>query len=161
MKSTTAFYFSLPRLIARLFAGASECSEDNSIEAHGGSVIVFTITYLFLLDLVRGQLIGWKILPALVIAVLAVLLFWVVALYLNSFLIRALHLVGLFRETPNRYLQDVLAESLIALVAIQLFISNSWMRWAGILWLTFTILNLIAAAVLRLIGDSRSSAATG
>jgi hypothetical protein len=160
MKSETTFYFSLPRLISRLLGRDSDSSEDNSFEAHAGSVIIFTITYLFLVDLVRSQLIGWKILPALVIAGLAVFLFWVVALYLNSFLIRALHLVGFFRETPNRHLQDVLAGILITLFSIQLLISNSWMRWVGILWLTFAILNLVAAVVLRT-DNSRPRAATG
>jgi hypothetical protein len=160
MKSKASFYFSLPRLLCRLFGCASDRSEDNSLEAHAGSVIIFTITYFFLVDLVRAQFSGWKILPALVIAVLAVFLFWVVAFYLNSFLIRALHLVGFFCETPNRHLQGVLAGILITLFSIQLLISNSWMRWAGLLWLIFAILNLIATAVLRSI-ESGPRGATG
>ena len=161
MKSKASFYFSLPRLICRLFGRGTDQSEDNSFEAYAGSLIIFIITYFFLVDLVQTQFGGWKILPALVIAVLAVFLFWVVALYLNSFLIRALQLVGFFHETPNRHLQGVLAGILITLFSIQLLISNSWMRWAGLLWLIFAILNLIATAVLRLIESGQPCGATG
>jgi hypothetical protein len=161
MKSKASFYFSLPRLICRLFSGASDRSEDNSFEAHAGSMIIFTITYLFLFDLVRTQLVGWKFFPALIVGALAVFVFWVVTLYLNSFLIRALHLVGFFGETPDRHLHDVFTGTLITLFSIQLSISNSWMRWVGVLWLTFAVLNLMAAAVLRLLDSPQPNTATG
>jgi hypothetical protein len=49
---------------------------------------------------------------------------------------------------------------LITLFAAQLAITDSWMRWFGIAWLGFALLNAVAAATLRLLGRSNEAVAT-
>jgi hypothetical protein len=150
-RNKTSFYFSLPRLVGKILGRSSNPSEGGSLEAYAGSLVIFVITYLFFVDLATAQLTGWKTVPLGVLIGFAVWIFWVAVLYLNSFLIQGLHLVGFFRRTPSLHLQDVLIGVLITLFSVELSIRNSWLRWGGILWLMFLLSNLAAALVLRLL----------
>ena len=151
MENTT-FYFSLPRLLSKGLAGRSHRSEGTSLEAHAGSLIIFAITYFFFVDFGGAHLTGWKMSAAYLIFAVAVWIFWLVVLYLNSVLIEAGHLFGLFRTTPNRRVQDFLVGLLLTLFAIELWIGDSWRRWVGVGWLAFLSLNVAAAVLLGLFG---------
>ena len=149
MTARSSCYFSLTRLIGKLFGRDSVSGESSSFEAHLGSGIVFLIPYLFFIQLARGDIQGWGLLFVLIVAAFLVWLFWIVALYLNSFLVRAVHRISFFSSPASRHVQDFLVRSLLTLIAARLATAGSLFRWAGIAWFAFLILNVLAAAILR------------
>jgi hypothetical protein len=147
----TSCYFALPRLIYKLVGGVSERSENNSVEAYLGGIAIFAITYALLVDLLLRQLTGWQALLGCIALAIGVWIFWVIVLYLNSLAIQALRACGLFRKTANRHAQNILVGIVVTLFAGELSRHDSSIRWIGIVWLAFLIMNLAAASLLALI----------
>ena len=103
------FYFSLFRLIALLRGGDARRAESNGFEAWLVGLMIYSIHYLFFATLfIPSHLEPW--LTALLLVALAfwVWLFWLLLLYLNSVIIKLLHLCGLFRTIPTRRAQSIL-----------------------------------------------------
>lgn len=152
--SAPAFYFALPRLIGRLFGRGSAVSENNSLEAYLGSFAVFAIPYILGAHLFLRESRGWSVFMAYVLLFVAVCAFWLLALYANSLGIKVVRACGFFRETPDRYLQDVLVWILIAFFAARLAVSDSWVHWVGVVCLGAMSVNVAAAVFLTLLNRS-------
>ena len=144
------FYFALPRVVNRLRGHSDKVSESNAAEAYLGSIGVFVVTFFFALQLFAGQLTGWQAIPISILLVFAVWIFWLLVFYTNSLVITTLRACGFFRETPNRHAQDILIGIVIAALAYELSIFDSWTRWIGILCLLILAANLLAALFLAL-----------
>ena len=152
--SSPAFYFALPRLISRLFGRRTELSENNGLEAYLGSFVVFAIPYLLAAHLFASESHGWVALIAYSLLIFAVCAFWLFAFYANSLVIKATRAVGFFREMPDRYVQDMLVWVLIIIFSGRLAVSDSWIRWAGVVCLAVMSLNIVAALFLVLLNRS-------
>src|SRR4051794_39759093 len=82
------FYFALARLLALLRHGNSSRAEVNGGEAWAGSIAIFLVSYLFFAGFVPNSLYPWM--AALLFAALPffVLLFWLIALFVNSLVLK-------------------------------------------------------------------------
>lgn len=143
------FYFSLFRLLAMLRGGDPRRAESNGFEAWLVGLIVYAIHYLFFATLfIPSHLSPW--LAALLFVALAfwVWLFWLLFLYINSVIIKFLHLCGFFRAIPTRRVQSVLWGILTTAMACVLLKSSPAPRELGAIWLVAIAMNLTAAAVL-------------
>jgi hypothetical protein len=144
-----SFYFSLFRMIAMLRGGDTRRSESNGFEAWLVGLIIYAIHYLFFATLlVPSNLAPW--LTALLLLVLAfwIWLFWLLVLYLNSVMTRALHACGLFRTIPTRRVQSVLFGVYTTAMACVLIQDSPTFREVGAFWLVAVAMNLAAAVVL-------------
>jgi hypothetical protein len=153
------FYFSLFRLIAMLRGGSVARSENNAAEAWLAGLMVYLIHYLFFATLwIPSNLEWWKTGLVLVALAFWVWLFWMLFLYLNSVIIRLLHLCGLFRAIPTRRLQSILWGILTTAMAWALLKGSPAPREAGAIWLVVVAMNLTAAAVLAFGDGARAPA---
>ena len=110
-KGNRQFYFSLFRVLAMLRGGDARRTENNVFEAWLVGFMIYSIHYLFFATLfIPSNLKLW--LTALLLVALAfwVWLFWLLLLYLNSVIIKFLHLGGFFRALPTRRAQSILWE---------------------------------------------------
>jgi len=142
------FYFALPRLLAMLRGGDARRGEQNSTEAWAGGIATYVISYLFFAGFVPETL-GWG-LKGLTLAVLAFLvwLFWLLALYLNSLVLKLLGWAGLFRRIPARRGQSILTGTTVTAMAFGLLQRGSLAGEFGAIWLTAVAMNLAAAMIL-------------
>lgn len=142
------FYFSLLRLMAMLRGGDPRRAENNGAEAWVGGVAIYLISYLFFAQFIPADLRIWQ--TGLLGAGLAFLvwLFWLLALYLNSLIIKFLCLFGIFRIIPTRRAQSVLVGITVTAMALALLQRGSWIREIAAIWLLAVAMNLAAAAVL-------------
>lgn len=142
------FYFALLRLLALLRGGDSRRAEMNGAEAWAGSLGIFLISYLFFAGGLGQQGPWW--LKTLVFAALPffVLLFWLFALFLNTLILKALHLVGALRSLPPRRGQAVLIGTVTTAMALQLLRSGSITGEIAAIWLVAVAMNLAAAVIL-------------
>lgn len=151
------FYFSLFRLIALLRGGNTRRTESNGFEAWLVCLMVYLIHYLFFAALfIPSHLEPW--LNALLLVALAfwVWLFWLLLLYFNSVIIKALHACGLFRTIPIRRAQSILWGIFTTAMACVLLKSSPAPREFGAIWLVAVVMNLAAALVLALSDAPRS-----
>jgi hypothetical protein len=151
------FYFSLFRLLAMLRGGDARRAESNSFEAWLVGLMVYAIHYLFFATLfIPSHLPPW--LAALLFVALAfwIWLFWLLLLYINSVIIKFLHLCGLFRALPTRRAQSVLCGILTTAMACVLLRSSPAPRELGAIWLVAVAMNLTAALVLAFSDAARS-----
>lgn len=149
------FYFALPRLLALLRHGDTRRAELNGAEAWAGNVAIFVVSYLYFARFVAGDLVWWlAALPLITLAVL-VLLFWLLALFLNSLLLKLLRSVGLFRTLPARRGQAVLVVITTTAMAVQLVEGGSFSGELGAIWLVAVALNMGAAIILALQNGNR------
>ncbi len=144
------FYFALLRLMATFRGGSSRRAEKNGGEAWIVSIATYLISYLFF-----AQFIPDTFGPGLRILILAVLTFlvWifsVLALYLNSVVIKFFHACGLFRALPVRHAQSILVSGTASLMSFQLLRGGGWRTEIAAIWLIVVAMNLAAAAILAL-----------
>jgi hypothetical protein len=151
------FYFSLPRFIALLRGGDTRRAESNAVEAWLVGLMMYLVHYLFFAHFIPLHLSPW--LTALLLIVLAfwVWLFWLLLLYLNSVIIKLLHLGGLFRTIPTRRAQSILLVIFTTAMACALLKHSPWAHEIGAIWLVAVALNLASAVVLAFSNASRPS----
>lgn len=142
------FYFALPRLLATLRGGDGSRAEKNAGEAWAGSIATFVVSYLFFAGFVPNSFAWW--ITGLLFGALAVLvlLFWLLALYLNSMVLRLVRIAGLFNTTPARRGQSVLIATTTTLMALALLRHGGLAREIAAIWLVAVAMNLVAAMIL-------------
>lgn len=151
------FYFSLPRFIALLRGGDTRRAESNAVEAWLVGLMIYLVHYLFFAHFIPSHLSPW--LTALLFIVLAfwVWLFWLLLLYLNSVIIKLLHLGGLFRTIPTRRAQSILLVIFTTAIACALLRHSAWVHEIGAIWLVAVALNLASAVVLAFSNATHSA----
>jgi hypothetical protein len=142
------FYFALPRLLAMLRGGDARRAEQNSTEAWVAGIATYVISYLFFAGFVPDTLGWWQ--TGLILAALAfpVWLFWLLALYLNSLILKLLHELGLFRTIPMRRGQSVLVATTVTAMAFWLLQAGPLAGELAAIWLLAVAMNLAAAMIL-------------
>jgi hypothetical protein len=151
------FYFSLLRVIAMLRGGDAGRAESNGFEALLVGLMIYSIHYSFFATLfIPSHLKPW--LTALFLVALAfwIWLFWLLLLYINSVIIKVLHVCGLFRAIPTRRAQSVLWGISTTVMAGALLKNSPWLREFGAIWLVAVAMNLAAAVVLAFSDGARS-----
>ena len=145
------FYFSLFRLIVMFRGGDPRRAESNEFEAWLVGLMIYALHYLFFATLfVRPSLEPWLRALLLVALVFWIWLFWLLLLYINFVIIKALHACGLFRTLPSRRLQSILWGILTTAMAGALLQRSPALREAGAIWLVAVAMNLAAAVILAL-----------
>jgi hypothetical protein len=142
------FYFALPRLLAAMRGGDPERGEQNSLEAWVAGVASYLVSYLFFARFIPAALDFWLKVLLLFALAFAVWLFWLVALYLNSLVLKLGRAFGLFRALPARRGQSVLVGATTTAMAIALVRHGGAVGEIGAIWLTAVAMNLVAATVL-------------
>ena len=143
------FYFSLPRLVAKICGGDPRRAETNALEAWAGSLIFYLISYVFSAALfIPTGLPRWQTALLLVAVAFFVWLFWLLLLYINSLIIKMLQLCRLFRTIPIRRAQSILLGISMTAMACTLLTRGSWMRGVALFWLLAVVANLASAFVL-------------
>jgi hypothetical protein len=150
------FYFALPRLLARFRGGSSERAETNGGEAWIGSIATYLVSYLFFAQFVPATLGLWSTILSLVLLAFLVWLFWLLALYLNSLVIKLLQVRGLLRSIPVRRAQSILIAGTASAMALQLLQGGGWSAEIAAIWIVAVAMNLAAAAILVLRNGSHS-----
>ena len=151
------FYFSLFRVITMFRGGDARRTENNAFEAWLIGLMVYSIHYLFFAILfIPSNLKPW--LTALLLIALAfwIWLFWLLLLYVNSVIIAALRVGGLFRAIPTRRAQSILWGISTTAMACALLKSSPAPRELGAIWLVAVVMNLAAAMVLAFNNGARS-----
>ena len=142
------FYFALPRLLAMLRGGDPRRAEQNGTEAWVAGIATYVISYLFFAGFVPDRL-GWG-LRGLTLAVLAFLvwLFWLLALYVNSLILKLLRGLGLFHTIPARRGQSILIATTVTAMALGLLQAGPLVGELAAIWLIAVAMNLAAAMIL-------------
>lgn len=150
------FYFALPRLLATFRGGSSERAENNGGEAWIGSIATYVVSYLFFAQFIPATFgVGPKILSLVLLAFL-VWLFWLLALYVNSLVIKLLQACGLFRAVPIRRAQSILVAGTASAMSLQLLEGGGWGAEIAAIWLVAAAMNLAAATILALRNGNHS-----
>jgi hypothetical protein len=147
----------LLRVIAMLRGGDARRAESNGFEACLIGLTIYAIHYLFFSTLfIPSKLEPW--LTALLLIALAfwIWLFWLLLLYINSVIIKVLHMCGLFRTIPTRRAQSILWGILTTAMACALLRSSPSLRELGAIWLVAVAMNLASAVVLAFSDAARS-----
>ena len=147
-KPEPQFFFSLPRLMAKLSGGSAERTEANWLETNSVGTMIHAIVYIFFAHLLLSQLAFWQQVVLLLPLAVLVLLFWVMLFQLQLLIIKAARAVGLLRQIPNSRAQGVLVGAVASGFALHLVAVGSWMRVLGAIWLIAVSLNLCAAVIL-------------
>jgi hypothetical protein len=146
-----AFYFSLPRLLARWSGGSDERTEMNWWEANAVGVAVHGIAYLFAAQLLLSGLAVWQQVALLLPVAILVWICWLIVLYLNTLIVKLLRICGLLRHLPDNRAQSILIGFMITVCAGQLMTSSAPALFlVGGIWIAAVSLNLAAAVVLAL-----------
>ncbi len=142
------FYFSLPRLVAKLRGRSPARTESNWMEANAVGTVIFGISYIVASRLLaRGLPLAAQF--ALAVPVLVGTYFsWMLLLYANSLALRLLRGCGLMRELPDARAQSILIGLTTSAFAYHLLGASGWMRLLGAAWLIAVSVNLAAAFVL-------------
>jgi hypothetical protein len=142
------FYFALPRLLAMLRGGDARRAEQNGTEAWVAGIATYVISYLFFAGFVPDTL-GWG-LRGLTLAGLAFLvwLFWLLALYVNSLILKLLRGLGLFHTIPPRRGQSILIATTVTAMALGLLQAGPLVGELAAIWLIAVAMNLAAAMIL-------------
>jgi hypothetical protein len=148
-KKGPRFYFSLLRFIAMLRGGDARRAESNAVEAWLVGLMTYLVHYLFFATLFSpSNLEPWLTVLLLVTLAFWIWLFWLLLLYINSVIIRVLHMCGLFRKIPIRRVQSILWGISTTAMACVLLKSSPWLRELGAIWLVAVAMNLASAVVL-------------
>lgn len=143
------FYFSLLRLIVMLRGGDARRTESNGLEALLIGLTIYSIHYLFFATLfIPSNLEPWLIALLLVALAFWIWLFWLLLLYVNSVVVKVLHMGGLFRATPTRRAQSILWGISATAMACALLKSSPTLREFAAIWLVAVAMNLASAVVL-------------
>ena len=151
------FYFSLLRVIAMFRGGDARRTESNPFEAWLIGLMIYSVHYLFFATLsIPSNLKPW--LTALLLVALAfwIWLFWLLLLYFNSIIIKALRVCGLFRAIPTRRAQSILWGISTTAMACALLKGSPMPRELGAIWLVAVAMNLVSAMVLAFNNGARS-----
>lgn len=147
-KGRARFYFSLPRLIARQIGWNDARTENNWVEANVVGGLSHLLWYAFAADVLLRGLTSWLQGALLLPLAFLVWFVWLIAIYLDSVLIRLLRACKMFGELSNARMQSVLLGILTTAFAAHLVAHASLLDFAGILWIALVGMNLLAAAVL-------------
>jgi hypothetical protein len=140
------FYFALPRLIARQLGRNAERTERNWLEANVVGTFEHLIWFAFVADvLLAGRALWMQILLVIPIAFVTWIC-WLIALYVNSLIIRLLRGSGVVGDLRNARVQSVLLGILTTAFAVHLVAYDSPLALAGIAWVALLSANLLAAA---------------
>ena len=151
------FYFSLFRVIAMLRGGDARRAESNGFEALLVGLTIYSIHYLFFATrFIPSNLEPWLTALLLVALAFCIWLFWLLLLYVNSVIVKLLHLCGLFRAIPTRRAQSALWGISTTAMACALLKSSPWPREFAAIWLVAVAMNLAAAVVLAFSDAARS-----
>ncbi len=151
------FYFSLFRLLALFRGGDARRAESNGFEAWLLGLMIYAIHYLFFVTLwLPTGLPPWQTALVLVATAFWVWLFWLLLLYINSVIIKALHVCGLFSSLPIRRAQSILWGTCTTAMACALLQGSPTLRELGAIWLVAVAMNLVAAVVLAFSDAARS-----
>jgi hypothetical protein len=154
---TRQFYFSLFRLLALFRGGDARRAESNGFEAWLLGLMIYSIQYLFFITLLLPSALGpWQTMLVLVANAFWVWLFWLLLLYINSVIIKALHVCGLLRAIPIRRAQSILWGICTTAMACALLKGSPASRELGAIWLVAVAMNLAAAVVLAFSDAARS-----
>lgn len=150
------FYFSLLRVVAMLRGGEAGRTESNGFEARVVGLTIYSVHYLFFAMLfIPPKLEPWLTALSLVALAFWIWLFWLLLLYVNSVIVKAFHLCGLFRTIPIRRAQSVLWGISTTAMACALLKSSPGPRELGAIWLVAVTMNLASAVVLALSDGAR------
>jgi hypothetical protein len=83
-------------------------------------------------------------------------LFWLLALYLNSLVIKLLQAGGLFQSIPVRRAQSILVAGAASAMSLQLVQVDGWSAEIAAIWIVAVAMNLAAAAILALRNGNHS-----
>jgi hypothetical protein len=147
------FYFGFPRLIQKLLGGSAARSESNWLEAYATGVLMYVLSYcyaVFWFELRRDSILS---LLALVPLAFAMWIFWLIVVYVNSLVIRALRIAGVLSRDAKRQAQSVLIAALTSLFAYQLVRLNSPLRWLAFGWFVIVALNMLSSAILMFVHE--------
>jgi len=144
------FYFALPRLLATFRGGSSKRAENNGGEAWIASIASYLVSYLFFAQFIPATFALWFRVLSFVLLIFLVWLPWLLALYLNSLVIKLLQACGLFRSIPIRRAQSILVAVTASAMALQLLGGGGWSAEIAAIWLVGVAMNLAAAAILAL-----------
>jgi hypothetical protein len=150
------FYFALPRLLARFRGGSSVRAENNGGEAWIASIVSYLVSYLFFAQFIPLTIGLWSRILSFVLLAFLVWLFWLLALYLNSLVIKLLQACGLFRTIPIRRAQSILVAGTATAMSLQLLGGGGWSAEIAAIWLVAVAMNLVAAAILALRNGDRA-----
>jgi hypothetical protein len=154
---TRQFYFSLFRVIALFRGGDARRAESNGFEAWLLGLMIYSIHYLFFVTLLLpSNPKPWQTGLVLAASAFWVWLFWLLLLYINSVIIQALHVCGLFRSIPIRRAQSILWGICTTAMACALLKGSPSSRELGALWLVAVAMNLASAVVLAFSDATRS-----
>jgi hypothetical protein len=143
------FYFSLFRLLALFRGGDARRAESNGFEAWLLGLAIYAIHYLFFVRLfISTHLASWQVALLLLANAFWIWLFWLLLLYINSVIIQALRVGGLFRTIPIRRAQSILWGICTTAMACALLDGSPALREFGAIWLVAVAMNLAAAVIL-------------
>jgi hypothetical protein len=142
------FYLALPRFLALLRGGNPRRVEKNGTEAWVVSIAIYLISYLFLAGFVSPALPGWIIGVSLAGMAFGVFVFWVIALHLNSLILKLARACGFFRTLPIRRGQGVLVVTGTTAMAFVLLQRGAVAGEIAAIWITGVAMNLVAALIL-------------
>jgi hypothetical protein len=152
----TGNYFALPRLVRKWRGGSAERSEIDWREGYATGVVVYLISYFFVASLLLRHLHGWRLGLALALLLFGMWIFWLIVVYLNSLIAKAIWACGFAANLSPSRVQNVLIGLLTTAFAAQLIIAGPWISWIGALWLMAVCSNLGAALLLAIWYDERS-----
>jgi len=151
------FYFSLFRLLALFRGGDARRAESNGFEAWLIGLMIYSIHYLFFVTLLLPSgLEPWQLGLVLIAGAFWVWLFWLLLLYINSVIIKALHVCRIFHTIPIRRFQSILWGICTTAMAAALLKGSPMSRELGAIWLVAVAMNLAAAVVLAFSDAARS-----
>jgi hypothetical protein len=151
------FYFSLLRVIAMLRGGDAKRAESNGFEAWLVGLTIYSIHYFFFATrFIPSNFEPWQTALLLIALVFWIWLFWLLLLYINSVIIKALHVCGLFRTFPTRRAQSILWGISTTAMACVLLKSSRSLHELSAIWLVAVAMNLASAVVLALGNAARS-----
>jgi hypothetical protein len=151
------FYFALPRLLATFRGGSSERAENNGGEAWIGSIATYLVSYLFFAQFIPATLAVWSTILSFVLLAFLVWLFWLLALYVDSLVIKLLQACGFFRSIAIRRAQSVLVAGAASAMSLQLLQGGGWPAEIAAIWIVAVAMNLAAAAILALRNGDRAN----
>jgi len=143
-------YFALPRLLRKIRGLNAARSECNWIEGCTVGNAIFLITYLFAASLLWPKLRTWEVVVVLPLLLPTIWIAWLIVLHLNSLIVKGCWALGLFTDLPRNRVQSVLMGITTTILAAQLMVVDSWLRWIGLIWIATVGLNLGAALILAL-----------
>jgi len=144
----TQFYFALPRLVVSQLGWSAARRESNWLEANIVGGVEHLIWYAFAAHVLLGGLPIWAQILLLIPLAFLVWIGWLIALYVNSLLIRLLRAFRPIRDLANARVQSVLLGIVTTVFAFFLVTEDSSLSPVGLLWVAAVSLNLLAAAIL-------------